>query len=249
MKKLVIGLFIALGVLASGQGREIANIKREFSGYKEVQKGDVLYLSSKKDKTMAFIGTKDFKIDNLKKLLKDKGFKEEKQGYYKNPQGNIGYLGDEEGVKYLLISEDGIGLADMREKMYVAFENLRGDSMDDVEDESVQVDGDYVGDSTNEATEEEPYEPPTRVKETIVVQNSNNKKVEKTVESKKTAPLTAEDLPKLSLKGKKGTRKHTVVKGDTLYNIGRRSGVSVKELQKINGLRDNNIHLGQIIKY
>jgi flagellum-specific peptidoglycan hydrolase FlgJ len=38
---------------------------------------------------------------------------------------------------------------------------------------------------------------------------------------------------------------YTVVKGDTLYSISRRYNMTVKELQEMNGLRDNAISIGQ----
>ncbi|MBK8562646.1 MAG: LysM peptidoglycan-binding domain-containing protein [Saprospiraceae bacterium] len=41
---------------------------------------------------------------------------------------------------------------------------------------------------------------------------------------------------------------HTVAKGDTLYNISRRYGLTVNELMQLNGLLDNNIKIGQKLK-
>jgi len=41
---------------------------------------------------------------------------------------------------------------------------------------------------------------------------------------------------------------HTVVKGDTLYSISRKYGLSVTELQKLNNLKDNTISIGQTLK-
>lgn len=43
-------------------------------------------------------------------------------------------------------------------------------------------------------------------------------------------------------------RLHTVVKGDTLYNISRRYGLSVAELKALNGLTNNTIYIGQQLK-
>jgi len=40
---------------------------------------------------------------------------------------------------------------------------------------------------------------------------------------------------------------HIVVKGDTLYSISRKYGLSVEELKKINGLHSNEISIGQIL--
>ena len=41
---------------------------------------------------------------------------------------------------------------------------------------------------------------------------------------------------------------HKVVKGDTLYNISKRSGVSVKNLKKYNNLKSNTLSIGQTLK-
>jgi len=41
---------------------------------------------------------------------------------------------------------------------------------------------------------------------------------------------------------------HTVVKGDTLYNISRRYGLSVQELMRLNGLENNVIRKGQQLR-
>ena len=38
---------------------------------------------------------------------------------------------------------------------------------------------------------------------------------------------------------------HTVIKGDTLYSISRKYGLSVTELQKLNDLKDNTLSIGQ----
>lgn len=42
-------------------------------------------------------------------------------------------------------------------------------------------------------------------------------------------------------------RQHVVSKGDTLYSISRRHNISVDELKRKNDLRDNTIHVGQIL--
>ncbi|TNJ42590.1 glucosaminidase domain-containing protein [Tamlana fucoidanivorans] len=40
---------------------------------------------------------------------------------------------------------------------------------------------------------------------------------------------------------------YTVSKGDTLYSISRRYNITVKELQKLNGLHDTNLSIGQVL--
>ncbi len=44
------------------------------------------------------------------------------------------------------------------------------------------------------------------------------------------------------------SRTHTVVKGDTLFNISRRYGLSVAELKTLNGLSGNTIFIGQELR-
>lgn len=41
---------------------------------------------------------------------------------------------------------------------------------------------------------------------------------------------------------------HIVIKGDTLYSISRKYGLTVIELQKLNNLKDNTISIGQALK-
>jgi hypothetical protein len=41
---------------------------------------------------------------------------------------------------------------------------------------------------------------------------------------------------------------HIVIKGDTLYSISRKYGLTVSELQKLNNIKDNTISIGQILK-
>jgi len=43
----------------------------------------------------------------------------------------------------------------------------------------------------------------------------------------------------------KTNKSHLVIKGDTLYSISRRYGLTVEELKKINGLHSNEISIGQ----
>jgi len=41
---------------------------------------------------------------------------------------------------------------------------------------------------------------------------------------------------------------HIVIKGDTLYSISRKYGLTVSELQKLNNLKENTLSIGQILK-
>ncbi len=45
-----------------------------------------------------------------------------------------------------------------------------------------------------------------------------------------------------------GANSYTVLSGDTLYSISRKLGVNVDQLKKVNGLKDNNIRVGQQLK-
>ena len=42
---------------------------------------------------------------------------------------------------------------------------------------------------------------------------------------------------------------HTVERGDTLYSISKKYNVSIEKIMKINNLKDNQISIGQEIKY
>ena len=46
----------------------------------------------------------------------------------------------------------------------------------------------------------------------------------------------------------KASRRYTVKRGDTLYSISRRFGMTVDDLKQINGLRSNTISIGQELK-
>ena len=46
----------------------------------------------------------------------------------------------------------------------------------------------------------------------------------------------------------KASRRYTVKRGDTLYSISRRFGMTVNDLKQINGLRSNTISIGQKLK-
>lgn len=46
----------------------------------------------------------------------------------------------------------------------------------------------------------------------------------------------------------KATKKHKVVKGDTLYAIARKYGVTVDAIKKLNGLASNTINVGMTLK-
>ena len=41
--------------------------------------------------------------------------------------------------------------------------------------------------------------------------------------------------------------RHIVIKGDTLYSISKKYGLTVEELKRINGLNSNNISIGQVL--
>ena len=41
---------------------------------------------------------------------------------------------------------------------------------------------------------------------------------------------------------------YSVAKGDTLYGISRKFGISVDELKALNGLSSNNLNVGQVLQ-
>ncbi len=69
--------------------------------------------------------------------------------------------------------------------------------------------------------------------------------------------VKAKDLPMIEMDpivpGKKtvikssGSKQHTVIKGDTMYNISKRYGVSIDDIRKWNNMPDNNVQLGQVL--
>ena len=61
----------------------------------------------------------------------------------------------------------------------------------------------------------------------------------------KPAPAPAKPTP---LPAPKPATRHTVVKGDTLYSLGRRYGTSVGAIQRANGITGTLIRIGQTLK-
>jgi len=59
--------------------------------------------------------------------------------------------------------------------------------------------------------------------------------------------VTARPAPRYTAQPKRGSETHEVQKGDTLYSISKKYNTSVEEIKKINGLRSNNISIGQIL--
>ena len=59
--------------------------------------------------------------------------------------------------------------------------------------------------------------------------------------------VTKRPAPRYTAKPKQGSDTHEVQKGDTLYSISKKYNTSVEEIKEINGLRSNNISIGQIL--
>lgn len=57
----------------------------------------------------------------------------------------------------------------------------------------------------------------------------------------------AETTPLTSYSAPAATTAHTVIKGDTLYNISKRYAVTINEIQTVNNLTGNAIGLGQVL--
>lgn len=57
-----------------------------------------------------------------------------------------------------------------------------------------------------------------------------------------------EEKPVAPKPAKAAARTHKVVKGDTLYSLSKRYGVTVDAIRKANGLKDNGLRIGQKIK-
>lgn len=59
--------------------------------------------------------------------------------------------------------------------------------------------------------------------------------------------VTKRPAPRYTAQPGKGSETHEVQKGDTLYSISKKYNTSVEEIKKMNGLRNNNISIGQIL--
>lgn len=70
-----------------------------------------------------------------------------------------------------------------------------------------------------------------------------------TAKPKKKAPPTKTLAMAVTSKvaSKKTMKQHTIVSGDTLYDLGRRYGASVSELIQWNNLKSNNLRLGSVL--
>mgnify|MGYP000740072015 CR=1 FL=1 len=80
------------------------------------------------------------------------------------------------------------------------------------------------------------------------VKKSDLKKYRKQLKKRKSKVVpakTTKQSPKIK-SSSKGV--YVVRKGDTLYSISRKTGVSVKDLKKLNGLKNNTIHIGRRLK-
>jgi phosphate transport system substrate-binding protein len=66
----------------------------------------------------------------------------------------------------------------------------------------------------------------------------------------KPAKAAAESRPvaKAEKKPAAAARTYKVAAGDTLYSIAKRNGVELNQLRAMNGLKDNNVHPGQVLK-
>lgn len=206
MKKIAIGIFMLISIIAQGRDETVENIKSSFEGYSYHKKKDVVQLKDDVYGNMAFIGFKKFDSGNLVNFLGNSGFNEIRTNYYKNSAGEIGFIGSKDDVQYFLLAKDSVGLADMREKIEKAFTTSTEDLQRGMD-------------------QEEGWVPDERVRSEIVLQ----------------APAIIKSQAKSGL--------HTVVKGDTLYNISRRYGLSVDQLRKKNNIKDNHIKLGQQLVY
>ena len=61
------------------------------------------------------------------------------------------------------------------------------------------------------------------------------------------APVSQEVTLEIPDYSQPASRSHEVVKGDTLYSISKRYGVTLNDLKAANGLEDNKIKLGQLL--
>jgi flagellum-specific peptidoglycan hydrolase FlgJ len=82
------------------------------------------------------------------------------------------------------------------------------------------------------------------------VKKSDLKKFKKALKKSnpKVVPVKTKMAPKTIKKTSSSKAAYVVRKGDTLYSISRKTGVSVKQLKKLNGLKGNTIHIGRRLK-
>ncbi len=93
------------------------------------------------------------------------------------------------------------------------------------------------GCTTTETKETTPVATETPKTETVVTTPAP------VVVEKPEPAVVAEPTPAVS-----SETEHTVAKGDTLYNISKRYGVTVAEIQKWNKIKGNSIKLGQTLR-
>ena len=66
--------------------------------------------------------------------------------------------------------------------------------------------------------------------------------------ARKDPPVQPKPRPASPKPASKPTIRHTVVKGDTLYSLGRRYGTSVGAIQRANGISGTTIRIGQKLR-
>jgi nucleoid-associated protein YgaU len=86
----------------------------------------------------------------------------------------------------------------------------------------------------------DPLPPPVVITRPPVVENPKPPVITDPGPSRPTTPTDPEPTPSATY--------HTVVKGDTLWNISQRYGLTVDQLKQLNGLNSNNISVGQQLK-
>jgi phosphate transport system substrate-binding protein len=83
-------------------------------------------------------------------------------------------------------------------------------------------------------------------------EKSNKVETPKVSEAKPAAPKAAEPKAAVAKAEKKpaaaGGKTYKVAAGDTLYSIAKKNNVDVNQLRAMNGLKDNNVKLGQTLK-
>jgi len=58
----------------------------------------------------------------------------------------------------------------------------------------------------------------------------------------------AKAAPKPAAEKSSASRTYKVAAGDTLYSIAKKNAIDVNKLRAMNGLKDNNVRLGQVLK-
>ena len=181
--------------------------------------------------------------------------------YYNLPRETRGYVPAFIAVVYVMNYYEEHGLRPTRLNLPVRSDTVMvhndmlfnyvaeatGVELDELRTLNPQYRVDYIPASTS------PYPlclPSAKIESFIMAQDSI---VARTADSLQRRPIKIEPQGKAKGKGKGGAtsgsgKYYTVKKGDTLYRIASKHGITVQQLKKLNGMKSDNIRVGQKLK-